>query len=84
MLQSLHLTLAGWVWQSALALLADERLVDVGNDSTAGDGRLDQSVQLFISSDGQLKIITVCKKQFRTFYRLRIALNKPLKAKNLR
>ena len=30
----------------SLSLLSDERLVDVGDDSAAGDGRLDQGVQL--------------------------------------
>ena len=30
-------------------LLADERLVDVGDDSTSSDGGLDQGVQLLIS-----------------------------------
>lgn len=32
-----------------LALLSDQRLVDVGDDSSSGDGGLDQSVQLFVS-----------------------------------
>ena len=39
----------------ALALLADQRLVDVGDDTTAGNGGLDQGVQLLVTSDGQLK-----------------------------
>ncbi len=30
----------------SLSILSDERLVDVGDDSAAGDGRLDQGVQL--------------------------------------
>ena len=41
---------------SALALLADERLVDVGDDSTASNGGLDQSVQLLVSPDGELEM----------------------------
>jgi len=40
----------------ALALLADERLVDVGDDTAAGDGGLNQRVQLLVTSDGQLKM----------------------------
>lgn len=32
-----------------LALLADEGLVDVGDDSTSGNGGLDQCVQLLVS-----------------------------------
>merc|ERR1712241_1318740 len=39
---------------TTLALLADERLVDVGDDSTTSDGGLDQSVQLLVSPDGEL------------------------------
>ena len=42
--------------QRALALLADERLVDVGDDSAAGDGRLDQGVQLLVPADGELQM----------------------------
>ena len=30
--------------------------MDVGDDSAAGDGRLDQGVQLLVSSDGQLQM----------------------------
>lgn len=41
--------------QASLPLLADERLVDVRNDAAAGDGRLDQGVQLLVSADGQLQ-----------------------------
>ena len=40
-----------------LALLPDERLVDVGDDSAPGDGRLDQSVQLLVTTDSELTII---------------------------
>ena len=43
------------LWQASLPLLADERLVDVRNDAAAGDGRLDQGVQLLVSADGQLQ-----------------------------
>ena len=41
--------------QGALALLPDERLVDVRDDAAPSDGGLDQCVQLLISSDGELK-----------------------------
>ena len=47
------------VWpslRSSALLLADERLVDVGDDSTASDGGLDQSVQLLVSPDGELEM----------------------------
>lgn len=37
-------------------LLAYERLVDVGDDTTTGNGRLDQRVQLLVSPDGQLEM----------------------------
>ena len=42
--------------QASLPLLADERLVDVRNDAAAGDGRLDQGVQLLVSPDRQLEM----------------------------
>ena len=42
--------------QRALALLADEGLVDVGDDSASSNGRLDQGVQLLVSSDRQLQM----------------------------
>ena len=48
-----------------LALLADERLVDVGDDAAPGDGGLDQGVQLLVSTDSELKevrIFTVIKQ----------------------
>merc|ERR1712241_869857 len=41
---------------TTLSLLADERLVDVGDDSAASDGGLDQSVQLLVSPDGELEM----------------------------
>ena len=37
-----------------LALLPDERLVDVGDDAAPSDGCLDQGVQLLISTDSEL------------------------------
>jgi len=40
----------------SVSLLADEGLVDVGDDAAAGDGGLDQGVQLFVSADGQLQV----------------------------
>ena len=39
-----------------LALLADQRLVDVGDNSATSDGRLDQGVQLLVSPDRQLEM----------------------------
>lgn len=39
-----------------VTLLADQRLVDVRNDTTTSNGRLDECVQLFVSSDGQLQV----------------------------
>ena len=30
--------------------------MDVGNDTTASDGSLDQGVELFVASDGQLEV----------------------------
>jgi len=42
--------------EGAFSLLADERLVDVGDDTTASNGSLDQGVQLLVSSDGQLQM----------------------------
>ena len=36
--------------------LEDECLVDMGNDSTAGNGCLDQGVELFVSSDCELQV----------------------------
>ena len=47
------------VWpslRSSALLLADERLVDVGDDSAARNGGLDQSVQLLVSPDGELEM----------------------------
>ena len=40
----------------ALDLLADEGLVDVRDDAAAGDGGLDEGVQLLVTSDGQLQV----------------------------
>lgn len=39
-----------------LGLLENECLVDVGDDTTSSDGRLDESIELLVSSDGQLKM----------------------------
>lgn len=38
------------------ALFTDQRLVDVRDDTTAGDRRLDQTVQLLVSADGELQV----------------------------
>jgi len=55
MLVGVNLSLLGR-GEGALALLADEGLVDVGDDTTARDGGLDQRVQLLVTADGQLKM----------------------------
>ena len=39
-----------------LGLFVDERLVDVGNDTTTGDGGLDESIQLFVTTNGELQM----------------------------
>lgn len=38
------------------ALFTDQRLVDVRDHTTAGDRRLDQTVQLLVSADGELQV----------------------------
>ena len=40
----------------ALGGLVDERLVNVRDDTTAGNGGLDESVQLFITSNRELQV----------------------------
>ena len=40
----------------SLALLANEGLVNVGNDTTASNGSLDEGVQLFVTTDGELQV----------------------------
>ena len=37
-----------------LGRLVDEGLVDVGDDSSSGDGGLDEGVELLVSADGEL------------------------------
>lgn len=37
-------------------LLSDERLVDVRDDTAAGNGRLDQAVELLVSANGELEM----------------------------
>ncbi len=49
-------TLSRLLLLGPLALLSDERLVDVRDDSPAGDGGLDEGVQLLVSPDGQLQM----------------------------
>ena len=41
---------------SLSVVLHDKSLVDVGNNTTAGDGGLDQGVKLLISADGELQV----------------------------
>ena len=40
----------------SLSLLADEALVDMRDDSASGDGRLDERVQLLVTTDGELQV----------------------------
>ena len=40
----------------ALGGLVDERLVDVGDNSSSGDGGLDEGVKLLVSADGELQM----------------------------
>ena len=47
--------LVSWEW-ATLALLADQGLVDVGDDTASSNGGLDQGVQLFVSPDGELQM----------------------------
>ena len=39
-----------------LGRLVDEGLVDVGDDSSSGDGGLDEGVELLVSADGELQV----------------------------
>lgn len=39
-----------------VAALVDQRLVDVRNDTTTGDRRLDQRVELLVAADGELQV----------------------------
>lgn len=36
--------------------LVDERLVDVRDHTTAGDGSLDEGVELLVTTDGELQV----------------------------
>jgi hypothetical protein len=40
----------------ALDLLSDERFVDVRDNTAAGDGSLDEGVQLFVTANGKLQV----------------------------
>lgn len=42
--------------RGSVALLSNQILVDVRNDTTTGNGCLDQRVQLFIAANGQLQV----------------------------
>lgn len=41
---------------SGTAFLPNERFVNVRDDTTTSNGRFDKTVQLFVSSDGELKM----------------------------
>ena len=55
---ALELALAADLLLLRLAALAlvDERLVDVRDHTTAGDRRLDQRIELLITTDGELQV----------------------------
>jgi len=40
----------------SLSLLADEALVDMRDNSASGNGRLDERVQLLVTTDGELQV----------------------------
>ena len=42
--------------QGALTLLSNQRFMDVRDNTSTSNGRLDQSIQLFISSNRELKM----------------------------
>ena len=55
--QDAHLHLAALAHgHAALGRLVDEGLVDVGDNSSAGDGGLDEGVELLISANGELQV----------------------------
>lgn len=51
-----RLTLKGLGLGLLLLDLEEQRTVDVWQDTTEGDGRADQSVELFVTTDGELKV----------------------------
>jgi hypothetical protein len=53
LLSGLPALAAGGGSLSGVGVLVDERLVDVGDDTAAGDGRLDQGVELLVTADSQ-------------------------------
>ena len=42
--------------RGAIDALVDERLVDVGDHTATGDGRLDERVELLVATDGELEV----------------------------
>lgn len=49
----------GGPWRCSLGLLGrleDQSLVDVRDDTTAGNSSLDEGVELFVTSDGELQM----------------------------
>lgn len=44
------------LWFLSLRRLVDQRFVDVRDDTSTGNGGLDQSIQFFITSDGKLQM----------------------------
>ena len=50
------------------SLLANERFVDVRNDTTTGDGRLDQAIEFFVSTNSELKMARCDTFDFQVFW----------------
>ena len=46
-----------WHWHGTLTLLANERLMNVRNNTTSSNSGFDQCVQLLVSTNSQLKLI---------------------------
>lgn len=49
------------------ALLANERFVDVWNDTTTGNSCFDKAVQFFVTTDGQLQMTRGDTLHFQIF-----------------
>ena len=59
--------------QGALTLLSNQRFMDVRDNTSTSNGRLDQSIQLFISSNRELKNLNysrVCLHLFTSLFTL--------------
>lgn len=56
LLSALSTELGGLLGSSLLGRLADERLVDVGDDTTSSDSSLNEGIEFFISADSELDV----------------------------